>query len=280
MRYLNLGCGSRYDTEWENIDFTAHSKFVISHNLEDGIPSEDNMFDVVYHSHVLEHFSRDKAQFFIEECYRVLRTGGIIRVVVPDLEDITRNYLWALEKVGTDGSNAKSNHEWMTIELLDQMVRRSQGGEMIRYVLSKEINNREFIAERMGSEITNIMKSLIKNEFHNSLKTDKNTYNFIDKAYLFIKNSKYRKETILKLILGKEYPKLQVGRFCESGEMHQWMYDKISLSNLLSKVGFAEIASRNACDSYVPNWQKFNLDTELDGSVYKPQSLYMEAIKP
>jgi hypothetical protein len=35
-----------------------------------------------------------------------------------------------------------------------------------------------------------------------------------------------------------------------------------------------------ADESYITNWTSFNLDTEPDGSIYKPDSLYMEAVKP
>ena len=68
MKYLNLGCGSHYSTatEWTNLDFTSLDNNVIAHNLLIGIPFEDNSFDLVYHSHVLEHFSKEDGETFIE----------------------------------------------------------------------------------------------------------------------------------------------------------------------------------------------------------------------
>jgi predicted SAM-dependent methyltransferase len=64
MKYLNLGCGSHYSTatEWTNLDFTSLDNNVIAHNLLTGIPFEDNSFDLVYHSHVLEHFSKEDGE--------------------------------------------------------------------------------------------------------------------------------------------------------------------------------------------------------------------------
>ena len=85
---------------------------------------------------------------------------------------------------------------------------------------------------------------------------------------------------MIKLILNKEYNALQIGRFRQAGEIHQWMYDRYSLKVLMRKNGFESIVQRTAYESYVPDWAKFNLDTEPDGSVYKPNSLYMEGIKP
>lgn len=59
---------------------------IIVHNLAKGIPFPDGSVDVVYHSHLLEHLDRDVAERFLREVQRVLRLGGIQRIVVPDLE--------------------------------------------------------------------------------------------------------------------------------------------------------------------------------------------------
>jgi hypothetical protein len=58
------------------------------------------------------------------------------------------------------------------------------------------------------------------------------------------------------------------------------MYDYYSISLLLKNNGLSGIIRRSAHESYIPNWTNFNLDTELDGTIYKPDSLYVEAIKP
>ena len=58
------------------------------------------------------------------------------------------------------------------------------------------------------------------------------------------------------------------------------MYDRYSLSILLKKIGLVKITQRTAYDSFIPNWISFNLDTETNGDIYKPDSLYIESIKP
>lgn len=95
--YLNLGCCNRYCLGWTNVDCVSHSSAVISHDLSKGIPFKDASFQVVYHSHLLEHFSKNCGQGLLLECFRVLKPGGIIRVAVPDLERIVREYLNAFE---------------------------------------------------------------------------------------------------------------------------------------------------------------------------------------
>jgi hypothetical protein len=48
----------------------------------------------------------------------------------------------------------------------------------------------------------------------------------------------------------------------------------------LKNCGYEQITKRTADESYISDWSSFNLDTENDTSVYKPDSLYMEAVKP
>ena len=48
---------------------------------------------MAYSSHTLEHFDKADGRSFLSECHRVLRPGGIIRIVVPDLHVIVVDYL-------------------------------------------------------------------------------------------------------------------------------------------------------------------------------------------
>ena len=109
LPYLNLGCGNHFHPDWINVDFHSNHDHVIAHNLGQGIPFEDETFEVVYHSHLLEHFPRRKAKAFIEECFRVLQPRGIIRVVVPDLEQIAHEYLKALGSAVNGSEEAAHN---------------------------------------------------------------------------------------------------------------------------------------------------------------------------
>jgi SAM-dependent methyltransferase len=63
------------------------------HDVTQGIPHDDGTVDGIYSSHMLEHLEPWAAQNLLAECHRVLRPGGTLRVVVPDLEVIVRAYL-------------------------------------------------------------------------------------------------------------------------------------------------------------------------------------------
>lgn len=277
MKCLNIGCGSRFCYGWTNVDLASANQEIISYDITRGLPFSDLSFDLVYHSHVLEHLSKINACGLLKECYRILGTKGILRVVVPDLEQISRIYLHELEKV-LYKNEPDNNYSWILLELFDQMVRNHSGGEMLNYFLQPDIPNLDFVIQRIGREAESI-RALANQQQSHAQKTSLKEK--LKSLFYFLRDPSNLYELFLKFFLKKEdLEALRIGRFRMSGEVHQWMYDRYSLRKLLSECGFVDIVQRTAYDSYIPNWTQFNLDTEPDGTVYKPDSLYMEAIKP
>ncbi len=125
-------------------------------DLRERFPFEDASFDVVYHSHVLEHFTPEEGENFTREAVRVLKPGGWIRIAVPDLERIASLYLQNLEAAAAGDSRAAQDYQWSVLELLDQMVRERPGGQMGRYLKAPDLPNPEFIRSRIGAQYDSI----------------------------------------------------------------------------------------------------------------------------
>ncbi|TLD96828.1 methyltransferase domain-containing protein [Helicobacter jaachi] len=53
----------------------------------------DNVFDGVFSEHVLEHLYIDDARALLKEIYRILKSGGTLRLSVPDLAFRVAEYL-------------------------------------------------------------------------------------------------------------------------------------------------------------------------------------------
>ena len=153
---------------------------------------------------------------------------------------------------------------------------------MAEYLFKDKITNKEFVISRYGSEAKNLIVFGHQQRQQSQVPVviESKPEHFLKKVYRFFRYPTYRRESLIKLLLDKEYTALQIGRFRQSGEIHQWMYDRYSLSVLLKECGFENIVQRNAPESYITDWDSFKLDTEIDGTVYKPDSLFMEAIKP
>ena len=266
MKLLNLGCGTRYHSNWINIDFSSSCPDVIAHNLRKGIPFGDETFDVVYHSNVIEHFSKEEAPGFIQECYRVLKSNGVIRIAYPDLESLINQYVRILKELKNGNTQYADDYEWIMLELLDQSTRNYSGGNMFKYFVREKIPNEQFVVARCGTEAKHLID-------HGK------------KAYLEqIKNNvgggiKNKITHCLSKIFGEHYIAYKIGRFRLGGEIHQWLYDSYSITRLLDTIRFKKIVVRDAFASYVENWSDYHLDTEPDGSIYKPDSAYIEAIK-
>ena len=256
LSMLNLGCGTRYHRDWVNLNFTLTGPDVIAHNLYNGIPFDGESFEVVYHSHLLEHFSKSYAPLFLKECYRVLKPGGIIRIAVPDLEQIARSYVCLLEKSLQGDPDAQKRYEWMMIELCDQMVRNKSGGEMLEFWKQNPMPAEGFVFKRVGPEIK---RSIL--EFRNKSLYNSNCENINSNPEADFQESDPHKSS----------------HFRVSGEIHQWMYDRYSISKLLSETGFYNIRQCQADKSDIPNFRSYLLDTEENGMIRKPDSLFVEA---
>jgi predicted SAM-dependent methyltransferase len=88
---LHLGCGWEYKDGWVNIDLFA-TRADICWDLALGIPLSDGSVDAVFHEHMLEHLSLETGFAFTRECHRVLKSGGALRVGVPDAGELLDSY--------------------------------------------------------------------------------------------------------------------------------------------------------------------------------------------
>jgi SAM-dependent methyltransferase len=89
-------------SEVEYIALLKGHNFVF-YNLEYGIPLPSACADYVYSSHFLEHLSKRHGARLLAEAFRVLRPGGIIRIAVPDLQQMIDAYQAGQKEAALDG---------------------------------------------------------------------------------------------------------------------------------------------------------------------------------
>jgi predicted SAM-dependent methyltransferase len=89
---LHLGCGQRYIPGFFHVDVSPAPHVDRVGKVEDlgFLPAES--VELIYASHVLEHFGRHEYPGVLAEWYRVLRPGGLLRLAVPDFEACARLY--------------------------------------------------------------------------------------------------------------------------------------------------------------------------------------------
>jgi glycosyltransferase involved in cell wall biosynthesis/predicted SAM-dependent methyltransferase len=125
MVKLNLGSyTTMFWYGWVNIDtinlkeFAEQNGFLFQlHDLNNKLPYKDGSVDLIFASHVLEHLGTDP----LADWFRVLRPGGRIRIIVPDMEKLNKMY--------TDGSI--SNARYFNADIKDDM----SPGEILNHLL-------------------------------------------------------------------------------------------------------------------------------------------------
>ena len=281
MRLLNIGCGRTCHQDWENIDLISTSPAVKQYDIRKRLPYPENYFDAVYSSHLLEHLSKIEGKNLINECYRVLKKNGVIRLAVPDLEVIVKEYLYNLKKAVANNKQAADNYEWIMLELYDQVTRTYSGGEMRKYLSNNNISNKSYILQRIGLEAQKYFNNKDRGmEKNTNIILKLRIFSIIDRLIYIVKNFKY---IILKLILriigGKEMIKVYEEVIVRnSGQIHKYMYDRYSLAKLLKEASFSNIKVCKAKESRIKNFSHYQLDI-IDGHVRKPDSLFIEAMK-
>ncbi len=123
---INVGCGQAPTPGWRHFDNSpglklakspflagllararllnpsqaAFVEYARSHRIEHGdavrgLPLPACSAEAIYSCHMIEHLSRFRAGLFLEEAKRVLIPGGVLRLAVPDLGKLVRQYLEA-----------------------------------------------------------------------------------------------------------------------------------------------------------------------------------------
>ncbi len=101
---LHLGCGVRRAPGFCNVDITPQPAVDVIDDVARLTRFPDNYAEMIYASHVLEHFSHAEAIAVLERWYEVLEPGGELRVSVPDIDRIVQIYMRNWSHFQTDGN--------------------------------------------------------------------------------------------------------------------------------------------------------------------------------
>lgn len=92
MLKLNLGCWHRNIPGFINIDLCDFPHINYKSNIDNLSMFEDNTVDLIYSSHSFEYFDRQDSVKVLKEWRRVLVPGAILRLAVPDFDQLIQIY--------------------------------------------------------------------------------------------------------------------------------------------------------------------------------------------
>lgn len=91
VKGLHLGCGPNLLEGWLNTD-THPIKGAIYLDAAHPFPLADGVLDYIFTEHMLEHLSYEDGKYMLQECFRTLKQGGILRVTLPTLDFLIKLY--------------------------------------------------------------------------------------------------------------------------------------------------------------------------------------------
>ncbi len=94
---LHVGAGSNRLDGWLNTDISPRAPLFL--DAERPFPIKEKSVSYIFTECFIEHIPRHATLAFLEECFRVLQPGGIVRISTPDVEALARAYLDDPEQV-------------------------------------------------------------------------------------------------------------------------------------------------------------------------------------
>lgn len=138
---LDLGCGEIASTMAEGLPVRCDMRDDVNADYRCDIrvlPFKSESYDIVFSSHTLEHFSRKQIPDVLAEWLRVLKPGGFLRLVVPDLKIAAQEILdGKISEATLNVMYGQQDFDWnfhkmgFSAETLEALL-KSQGLEIVK----------------------------------------------------------------------------------------------------------------------------------------------------
>jgi predicted SAM-dependent methyltransferase len=91
IKKMQIGCGKNLLEGWLNTDLIDSDR-VVYLDAGKSFPAETETFDFIYSEHLFEHLKVEQQINMLNEGYRILKKGGIMRIAMPNLEFLFNIY--------------------------------------------------------------------------------------------------------------------------------------------------------------------------------------------
>jgi SAM-dependent methyltransferase len=102
MLKINFGCGWEQKLPgWINVDLNPKAAPDVLADLARDLPFPTSSTDFIFTEDFFVQLNLSQGKHFLRECHRILKPGGVMRLLTPDLEKFARTYLeqpeWLVE---------------------------------------------------------------------------------------------------------------------------------------------------------------------------------------
>jgi len=102
MKKIHFGCGWNFLEGWDNTDMVIPPNLTKEQeqrikiiDVTQTLPYESDSVDFIFHEHMIEHIDEVDGYSFLNECYRILKPGGVMRISCPSIDgamDVYHNW--------------------------------------------------------------------------------------------------------------------------------------------------------------------------------------------
>ena len=114
MIKLEIGAGNRPQPGYVHHDVRPLDDIEVVCDAPSFPTGEKNKYDEVYAANILEQFNRFEVNIILREWVSLLKIGSVMRIVVPDIKEICRQY-----------TNGWIDHEFLFICATEGMIMSS-----------------------------------------------------------------------------------------------------------------------------------------------------------
>lgn len=160
--YLNVGSGGISKNWMLNVDFFGGEHVDYPADLRFPLAINDACISGIFCEHTIEHLRHDDARNLIKEFYRILKPGGAVRIILPDISLFLKNYL---------------ENDSMWFDEWERLYFRESGDESRRdRVMSHPIEALSFVTQEYGHsscwDPSSLRHALLAAGFHEPYLTD------------------------------------------------------------------------------------------------------------
>jgi predicted SAM-dependent methyltransferase len=90
IKKLQIGAQGSPMKGWLNVDILPKSDDTAYMDATKTFPINNDTFDYIFAEHMIEHITFDEAQLMLNECFRVIKKEGVIRIATPNLNNLAK----------------------------------------------------------------------------------------------------------------------------------------------------------------------------------------------
>jgi predicted SAM-dependent methyltransferase len=279
--------GDVFLEQWNNVIFATTARGALKNTIYldlslEPLPFASATFDAAYAYHVFEHLTLAEAQRCIRDIRRVLKPDGLVRISVPNLEDICRLYLDALQKAWDRPTWGNLVHyRWVVMAMFEQMVRQRSGGLMVAAIERGDYREDD-LRQLFGDALNPIVRRTQPQHGGGPaqpLAGTPETSPVRSPAGLIRRAARVIRGALPHLVTRRVRDRLEIDPRLTK-EAVRWMHDRLSLKLLLEEAGFVEISHPDYRVSRIANWATYNFDQSRHGDHPLDPSVFIEGRRP